>query len=206
MNRILILCMALLSISQAYSQKTFVGVVKYKITVEGSTENKTDSMMLVFDTNRVKIVMYLPDLKSMWYAEEREFVDDFIANRSYKLSPDKKVETDSLKSSSIYVFRNTNRYGSVNNRLGFVYEVDPKTLSGQDIRKVQCVSSLEYFYPVRPDYAFLGYQPVVVDGRLVLDYTITQANGNRPRVYADQVIPMDNVARYFSDFNLTQRP
>ena len=68
MNRILILCMALLSISQAYSQKTFVGVVKYKITVEGSTENKTDSMMLVFDTNRVKIVMYLPDLKSMWYA------------------------------------------------------------------------------------------------------------------------------------------
>ena len=28
MNRILILCMALLSISQAYSQKTFVGVVK----------------------------------------------------------------------------------------------------------------------------------------------------------------------------------
>ena len=115
------------------------------------------------------------------------------------------METDSLKSSSIYVFRNTNRYGSVNNRLGFVYEVDPKTLSGQDIRKVQCVSSLEYFYPVRPDYAFLGYQPVVVDGRLVLDYTITQANGNRPRVYADQVIPMDNVARYFSDFNLPQR-
>ena len=26
--------------------------------------------MLVFDTNRVKIVMYLPDLKSMWYGEK----------------------------------------------------------------------------------------------------------------------------------------
>jgi hypothetical protein len=182
-----------------FAQPDFMGIVKYKITVEGAKETQTDSMMLVFDRHQVKVTLYIPDLKNYWFVEERIFIDQFNQKKSYRLNPEtNQFESDTLKSECIYQFTNTQRYGASQNRLGFVYQADPKTLGGQDIQKVECLGSLDHYYAGLKDYAFLGYQPIVVDGRLVLEYSITQSNGQRPRVYVSEIIPMDNVDRFFT--------
>lgn len=200
MKKTLLLFMSMMAMVAVSAQKDFRGIVKYKITVEGKPDVRTDSMMVVFGDHQVKVIMYIPDLKNYWYEEERVFIDNFRNRRSYKLVPETdKFEEDSLRGTPMYSFRNTSRFGSANNRLGFMYEVDPGTLTGQDIRKVECLGSIDFYYNIVKDYAFLGYQPLVVDGRLVLDYSITQANGNKPRVYVSEVIPMENVDTYFNE-------
>lgn len=198
MRSIIISILFVFIVHNGYAQSSFTGLVKYHITVEGMDNAPTDSMMVVFDKDRVRVVMYLPDLADPQKVDERSFIDDFENKISYVITESaKSYKEDSLKTESMYVFTNTQRYGTVGRYLCFDYKAKPASPTGE-IPKTSCLCSIDYLYTGIKDYSFLGYQPIVIDNRIVLDYTVTQSNGTKPKVYATDIIPMTNVEKYFN--------
>lgn len=196
----LTLLIALLALSwYSMAQKSFTGVVKYKLTVEGTSKPRTDSMTVIFDKSRVKVIMYIPDLKNYWFVEERVFIDDFNSHKTYTFSAETETyQEDSLKMGPVYEFINSNKYGAAGPFLGFTFKAKLNPTPESIIKKAECLASIDFYVPSLNQYSFLGYQPIIVDNRLVLDYTITQTNGTRPRVYVSEILPMDNVDSYFN--------
>ncbi|HCY90444.1 MAG TPA: hypothetical protein DHV17_09325 [Chitinophagaceae bacterium] len=193
-NMVLICCM--FGIFQAKAQKDFTGLIKYKLTVEGSPESRTDSMFVWIDGMRARLQMFLPGDSAGSPPKEIVYVEDLASGRSLRIDPATKTFVeDSVRMSRVYPFRNTNRYGMVERWLSFVYQAPPDSKS---IKSVECQGSIEYMHAAMTDYAFLGYQPVIVDGRLVLDFSITKMDGTKPRVYAYEIQRITNVSQLFN--------
>jgi len=181
---------------QARAQKDFTGLVKYKLTVEGTPESRTDSMFVWIDGMRARLQMFLPGDSAGSPPKEIVYIEDLTSGRSLRLDPATKTFVeDSVRTSRVYPFRNSNRYGMIERWLSFVYQAPPDSKS---VKLVECQGSIEFMHTSMTDYAFLGYQPVIVDGRLVLDFTITKTDGTKPRVYAYEIQRMANIQALFN--------
>src|SRR4051812_5927202 len=98
----LIICSLLLISNASFGQNDFTGIAKYKLTVLGSTDGHTDSMSIIFDKERVMVILYLPGENKI---SEKIFIDDFKEKKSYQVDPEKHTyQADSLKTANAYDF------------------------------------------------------------------------------------------------------
>jgi hypothetical protein len=195
MKRIIIYLLLIFTCNACCAQSDFIGIVKYKLAVLGGTDTNTDSMSVVFDKERVMVILYLPDGNKI---SQQLFLDDFKQNKSYRIDKDKHTyQVDSLRTAIGYEFKNSNSIGAVNNALCMRYKAD---LTGKDKSQVsaaECLAAIDYRKSSIKDYSFLGVQPIVVDNRIVMDFTVNKTNGTRPNITVSDIRKMDNVETYF---------
>lgn len=177
-----------------FAQGDFTGIVKYRLSVLGGTDKNTDSMCVVFDKDRVLVILYLPDGNKV---SERKFIDDFKDNKTYRLDPDKQTyETDSLKKGDAYTFIIANSIGAVNNELCMKYKAKLEDKDKSQVTAAECLASINFRSPIQ-NYSFLGVQPMIVDNRIVMDYTVMRSNGSTPTITVYDIRRMDDVSKYF---------
>lgn len=173
----------------------FIGVARYKLSVIGAAENHTDSMTVVFDKGRIMVILYLPGENKV---AQKIFVDDFSEAKSYRVDPEKKsYEVDSLKAGNTYEFINTNKIGAVNNNLCIRYNANMNGKDKSVVNSAECLAAIDYRFNSINNYQFLGIQPIVVDNRIVMDFTEYNSNGTKPNIVLVDISKMENVESYF---------
>jgi len=179
------------------AQTDFTGIAKYKITVEGSGNPVTDSMSIIFDKQRVKVVLYLPGMDSG--VSEKIFIDDFSAKKSMALNEEAKTfKTDTLNANGKYNFINTQRVvASSINMLCFQYTAERGSLDTLQILSADCFAGIDYRNSAISNYSFLGIQPIIVDNRIVMDFIITLPDGIKQKTYISEIKRMPDVESYF---------
>ena len=190
----------LLAYCLAVAQNDFIGIAKYKITVEGSSNPITDSMSVIFSRQKVKVILYLPALTDSGSVSEKIFIDDFGIKKSIALDTESKTyKTDTLNSSAKYDFSNTQKVAaSSNNLLCFLYTADSTKIDRSGILTVDCLASIDYRNSLISNYSFLGIQPIIIDNRIVMDFIITQTDGIKQRIYIFDIKRMEDVEPYFN--------
>ncbi|HPH84671.1 MAG TPA: hypothetical protein PLC48_04400 [Ferruginibacter sp.] len=182
----------------ATAQKNFIGIIKYRLTVEGGSETITDSMTVIFDNDRVKLIFYLPESLQSTVVNEKAFIDDFSEKSSYSVDPvNKSYKRDTLKPFSGFDFINTRKFASANNNICFVYQSTAPKNGQSVVNNATCLASIDYQNNQIKDYAFLGFQPFITDNRIILDFTTMLSGGKKSRFYVYEITPLDNVDFYF---------
>jgi hypothetical protein len=188
----------------AFSQKDFTGIVKYKMTVEGDSAKRVDSMAIVFGKNKFKIILFIPDQNNWGIPQEKIFIDDFEAGKTYDVDGENGTyRVTELRNDSSADYRSTGRFDAMKRLLGVWYEANAFKLNKGSMIKAECLGSIDFLKKTIASYTFLGVQPVVVDNRIVMDYIYTQPNGKRPRVYMYDLEKIEDTDAHFdlSAFN-----
>lgn len=181
--------------SSGFAQDDFIGIVKYKLSVLGSQGGNTDSMAVIFDRQRVMVILYLPDSNRV---VEKVFLDDLLERKSYKIDREKSnYSVDSLKSSKAYEFINSNSIGQVNRELCIRYHADLGKVVKSYVTSAECLAAINYRKSFIKDYSFLGVQPMIVDNRVVLELLVTRSDGTKSTIAASDIRKLDNVESYF---------
>lgn len=177
------------------AQSDFIGIIRYKLFVAGSANPNTDSMTVIFDKYRVKVILYLPDSNKVL---EKVFIDDIAEKKSYRVDPqNRSFEVDTLKLSHGPAFVNTNSIGAVNRDLCIRYSADMKDADITHTRAIECLAGIDYRNSFIDYYSFFGVQPLIVDNRLVLELVTTSADGSKPTVTATSIQKLSNVDPFF---------
>lgn len=185
----------LLAFYSVVAQNDFKGIITYKLSVEGGSDNNTDSMSVIFSGEKVAVILYLPDSNKVI---EKIFIDDFSEKKSYKIDRSKfTYEEDSLNTRNDYQFINDNSIGAVNNELCMRYKANPKLLDKTTLLGAECLASINFRNSFISNYSFLGVQPLIVDNRIVLDFTVFNINGTRSIVTLSVIKKLDNTDSYF---------
>lgn len=200
MNQFILYLMVLLAGYSARAQNDFTGIAKYKITAEGNNNPVTDSMSVIFSHQKVKAILYLPDVSHPGKVVEKSFIDDFSAKKSIELNAQEMTyKTDTLKTGNRYSFVNTMKIGvSHNNMLCFQYNADSTHFDTLKIRSAYCLGSIEYQNSFIKNYFFLGIQPLIIDNRIVMDFIITKPGGIKQKIYISDIKKTEDVERYFN--------
>ncbi len=193
-------CLLFILISYAgFTQNDFVGIAKYKITVEGSKNPLTDSMSVIFNKQRVKVILYLPDVKNRGHVSEKIFIDDFNSKKSITVNTENKTyKIDTLVAALKYDFANTLNIIVENNLLCFQYKADSDKFDKSVVKSVECLTSIDNRNPFIENYYFLGIQPIIIDNRIVTDFIITQADGKKQKTYIYDIKRLDSADSYFN--------
>ncbi|MEO6671628.1 MAG: hypothetical protein ABIN36_19245 [Ferruginibacter sp.] len=196
MKQILIYISLSLICCNSFAQNGFTGIAKYKLGVLGGTDSNTDSMAVVFDKYRVMIILYIPDSNKV---SEKIFIDDFIQKKSFRVDKVKQTyAVDTLKAVTAYEFINANAIGyAAKNELCFRYKAKLTDADKQTTFSAECLGSLNYMTPTIKDYSFLGVQPIIVDNRIVMDFTVFKKNGTKPIITISNIRKLENVDSYF---------
>jgi hypothetical protein len=185
--------------TQARAQKDFTGILKYHMTVEGDSIQRTDSMKLIVGKSKIKVVLYIPSQNDPGKATEQVFIDDLVKETTTVIDYQKSGYTVSArKKEPLYTFSNTNQYDAVNRKLCLRYETDRKTSLSADVVKASCLAGIDFLKPDIPFYYFLGVQPLIIDNRMVLDYTLTLRNGHKQKTVCYEVQAFEEVDVLFS--------
>ena len=147
----MVLVMAFIAI-QAMAQKDFTGILKYHMTVEGDSVQRTDSMKLIVGKSKIKVVLYIPSQKDPGKATEQVFIDDLVKETTTVIDYQKSGYTVSArKKEPLYTFSNTNQYDAVNRKLCLRYETDRKTSLSADVVKASCLAGIDFLKPHIPE-------------------------------------------------------
>ena len=195
MRRVLIYIL-LLVCNNSFAQKDFTGIAKYKLGVIGGTDTNTDSMAVIFDRERVMIILYIPEANKI---SEKIFIDDFKERKSFRVDKEKHTyDVDTLKTATGYEFANSNAIGyAVNNELCFRYKAKLTDADKTTTASAECLGALNYMTSTIKDYSFLGVQPIIVDNRIVMDFSMIKKNGTKPVITISSIRKIDNVESYF---------
>lgn len=195
MKKLFVYVLFSLFYSTGFAQNDFIGSVKYKLSILGSQDRNTDSMAVIFDRQRIMIILYLPDSNRV---VEKVFMDDLQEKKSYKIDREKSnYSVDSLKLFNPFKFINSNSIGQVDRELCIRYHAD---LSGADktyVTSAECLAAINYRNSAIKEYSFLGVQPMIVDNRIVMDLLVRRPDGTKSTITAYDIRRMDNVESYF---------
>lgn len=188
------------------AQNDFVGIAKYKITVEGGSNSVTDSMSIIFGKQKMKVILYVPG--SGADISEKVFIDDFNAKKSMALNTETTAyKVDTLNTTAKYNFVNTQKVvAGSNHLLCFQYTAERNSIDTSRILSADCFAGIDYRNSFISNYSFLGIQPIIVDHRIVMDFIITQADGVKQKIYIFDIKRMEDVESYFnlSGYNQAQ--
>ena len=200
MKRIVLVCLFFISfINISLSQKSFIGVAKYKMKVEGATNNNTDSMKVVFGKDKIMTIFYLPAAENSDKPKESIYIDDFASNTTTEINKETMTySVTPLNNKEEYQFMKTNKFNAVQNNICITYLVDSTKMDREKYKKIYCLASVDYSYYEKTNYFFYGVQPIIIDNRIVFDYTIEQKDGQKPKVFLYDIQKMDDVESYFS--------
>lgn len=188
------------------AQREFTGIAKYIMTVEGDSAKRVDSMAVVFGKSKIKIIFYLPNTGNWGIPSEKVFIDDLLTDSTFDIEPDSGTYTVyPIKKADQYEFSNTSRYDAVKRYICFVYKANPQKLDKEKIISAECLGSIDFYNNGIKNYSFLGVQPLIVDNRVVMDYTVVQKDGLKPKFYLYDIKKIENVEEYFSLEGLIRR-
>jgi hypothetical protein len=181
-----------------FSQNDFTGIVKYKISTDGNPA-ASDSMTAIFDKQKVKVILYLPDSKNAKTVSETIFIDDLKDKKSFTLNTKNKTyKVDTLNNPSPYIFINIWKIEPSNNSaLCLHYRADSTKLDRSKISRVDCLSAIDYLNTLIREYSFLGVQPLIVDNRIVMEFIITRKDGVKERTSVTDITRMEKANSYF---------
>jgi hypothetical protein len=189
----------IISAFSGFAQKDFIGIARYRMTVEGDSAKRTDSMAVIFGKNQIKIILFIPDENNWGIPREKIFIDDFNTQKTIDIDSDNGTFRSSpMKTDSSFEFINTNRYGACNRYLCLVYEPPARRSGHMNRNRMECLASIDFFKPSIKNYFFLGVQPIIIDNRIVMDYLVTQPDGLKPKVGLYRIEKMENTDKYFN--------
>lgn len=198
MKRILVLLVIACICSAANAQTEFIGIIKYRMTVVGADDKNEDSMRIVFDKNRILITLYLPDQDANGKAYQSNIIEDFANNREYVMDESSKsFKNDTLIKTSILRFTDTKKTANINNVICTKFMADTASLDKSLMRNAGCMTSMNDVKKSIKEFIFINMQPVVLDNRIVMDFIAEDPDGNQPRIYVKEMIPMQKVDEYF---------
>ncbi len=181
------------------AQQSFVGIAKYKMTVIGATDSRTDSMKVVFGNNKIKTVFYLPSSVDNNKVITKSYIDNFTDNTTTDIDDEAKTYSMSaLNRDQLYKFTNTNKFDAVENKLCFIFNADKADFDNNKFQKIECLASVDFLYRGVLNYFFYGIQPMVIDNRIVFDFTTTEKDGRKSKIFIYEITPLEDVETEFS--------
>lgn len=195
--KLLITVLFLLAITQfSFAQKEFVGVAKYKMAVVGGPDE--DSMEVVFDKTRLLVKLYAPNRENKKVIEEMLFLNDFATNKLYMINKaSKSYKVDGLLNVEGYPFINTQKIMLVRGDVCLHYKADSTEIDESKMKAADCLVSKTYINKNIKKFWLLGFQPIIIDDKIVMDFIVTENDGSKPRIYISNMIAMKNVDAYF---------
>lgn len=203
MKRIVTLSFLIFFCYQLFAQTDFTGIVKYKIYTTNNPN--TDSMTVVIDKQRVKVILYLPLSADPKTISEVPYIDDLKNKKSITIDVQKKTyKADTLNNSPKYRFINTRRIQASNNReLCFLYKADSTNFDRTKILSIDCLGGINYLTTIT-DYSFFGFQPIIIDNRIIMDFITNNPDGSKAITSVTSITRLENVDSYFDLKNYTQ--
>ena len=188
--------MLLTSTFFSYGQKEFVGVAKYRMAVVGGPDE--DSTAIVFDKNRILITFYPPSREDPKKIEEISIINDFSKNKQYTLNKiTKTYKTDTLINTIGYDFIDTKKIMIVKGAVCFHYKADSSKIDKSNMLRADCLAAIDFMNESIKNFWLMGFQPIIVDSKIVMDFIVTEPDGSKPRVYISNIIAKQNVDEYF---------
>jgi hypothetical protein len=182
-----------------FSQQSFKGIVKYKMTVIGASDGRTDSMKVIFGNNKIKTVFYLPSTKENNKVITKSYIDNFTDNTTVDIDDEALTYSISaLNRDQLYKFINTNKFDAVDNKLCYTFEVDKADFDNNKYQKIECLASVDFLYRGILNYFFYGIQPIVIDNRIVFDFTTTEKDGKKSKIFLSEIKALEDVDAEFS--------
>jgi len=196
--KLFITSLFVLAITQlSFAQKEFIGIAKYKMGVVGGPDE--DSMEVVFDKTRLLIKLYAPGRDNPKVIEEMLFLNDFATNKQYTINKASKVyKAGGLLNITGYPFINTNKIMLVKGDVCLHYKADSTKIDESKMKAADCLVSKTYINKNIKNFWLLGFQPIIIDDKIVMDFIVTEDNGSKPRVYISDMIAMKNVDAWFN--------
>ncbi|MBL7747299.1 MAG: DUF4412 domain-containing protein, partial [Chitinophagaceae bacterium] len=153
----------------AYSQQdNFNGVIRYHMM--GNDVSQKDSMFIIFGNNKIRFDIYMPpDEKE---AELTTMIVNFADSTILMINHDlKKYFSRPLSSfdQAIFNLADNNKIGLVAGEICQEYKGSVKTPDGKLFEAATLVCK-DYPYTGTLNFNFLGMQPVVANGKIVLAY------------------------------------
>ncbi len=196
-KRLAILAMIMLLSIVGIAQKVFTGVVKYKMSVLGGDEKKADSMRIVFDTNRIMATLYVPSEQKRGTIEEMGILVDFKTHKQYYIDNVGKTYQEQPFGTPRFRFLNTEKIAMSNGAICFHYKADSNGIDKTKMLKADCLASIDHTNAQIGNFWLMDIFPIVIEGKLVLDFIIKEPDGSQPRVYAATINRDENVKAYF---------
>lgn len=180
----------------SYGQKAFIGVAKYRMAVVGGSDN--DSSAIVFDKNRILQTLYLTDEKNLKKVNELNIISDFSTNRQYTLNKiSKTYKVDTLINTKQYNFIDTKKIILVKGGVCFHLKADSSQIDKSTMLRADCLAAIDYMNENIKEFWFMGFQPIIVDSKIVMDFIVTEPDGSKPRVYISEILAKTKVDEYF---------
>ena len=180
----------------AHGQKTFIGVAKYRMAVVGGPDD--DSSAIIFDKTRILQTLYLPDKKNPKKVNELNIITDFSANKQYTLNNiNKTYKVDTLINSKQYNFIDTKKIMLVKGSVCLHYKADSSQIDKSKMQQADCLAANDYMNENIKEFWFMGFQPIIVDSKIIMDFIVTEPDGSKPRVYISDISARTNVDKYF---------
>lgn len=196
---ILIAFFGLFFLNKLLAQQSFKGIVKYKMTVIGASDARIDSMKVVFGNNKIKTVFYLPSTKENNKVITKSYIDNFADNTTTDIDDEARTYSiSSLNRDQLYKFTKTNKFDVVDNKLCFTFNADKADFDNNKYQKIECLASVDFLYRGILNYFFYGIQPIVIDNRIVFDFTTTEKDGRKSKIFLYEIIPLEDVDNEFS--------
>jgi hypothetical protein len=182
------------------AQQSFVGIAKYKMTVIGASDSRTDSMKVVFGTNKIKTVFYLPSSNENNKVITKSYIDNFSDNTTADIDDESKTyELSTLNRDQRYRFVNTNKFEVVEKKICITYDADKADFDNNKFQKIECLASVDFLYRGILNYFFYGIQPIIIDNRIVFDFTTTEKEGKKSKIFLYEITAVEDVE---AEFNL----
>jgi len=183
-----------------FAQQSFKGFVKYKMTVIGASDSRTDSMKVVFGNNKIKTIFYLPSTKENNKVITKSYIDNFTDNTTVDIDDEARTYSISvLNRDQRYKFTNSNKFNAVDNKLCYLFEADKADFDNNKFQKIECLASVDFLYRGILNYFFYGIQPIVIDNRIVFDFTTTEKDGKKSKIFLYEIKALEDVD---AEFNL----
>jgi hypothetical protein len=180
----------------SYGQKQFVGVAKYKMAVVGGPDE--DSLAIVFDKNRILITLYTPSHENPKKIHQIIIINDFSKNKQYTLdNVAKTYKIDTLINAIGYGFIDTKKIILVKGAVCFHYKADSSQIDKTNMLRGDCLVAIDYMNESIKNFWFMGFQPIIVDSKIVMDFIVTEPDGSKPRVYISEIVAKQSVDEYF---------
>ena len=77
------------------------------------------------------------------------------------------------------------------------YKADSTLIDESKMKAADCLVSKTYINKNIKNFWLLGFQPIIIDDKIVMDFIVTENDGSKPRVYISDMIAMKNVDAYF---------
>jgi hypothetical protein len=141
----------------------------------------------------------LPSSKENNKVITKSYIDNFSDNTTTDIDDESKTYAlSTLNRDQRYRFVNTNKFEMVEKKICKTYNADKADFDNNKYQKIECLASVDFLYRGILNYFFYGIQPIVIDNRIVFDFTITEKDGKKSKIFLYEIKALEDVEAEFS--------